>query len=977
MKSPRKGFHQHFQRHALATAVVLALAGAAQAQLSTATIQGQVSTGTAAAQAGLPVVATNQANGNTHRTTTRADGSYVLAGLAPGAYTITVSGQKSQVITVQVGETAAVDLSLAAAGQQVTIVGSTQRKDVRNSEVGTSVSQKQIDSLPQVSRNFLAFADLAPGVRFDTDPSTGQVSLSSGAQNKDNVNVFIDGVSQKNYILRGGVSGMDSTRGNPFPQSAIAEYKVISQNYKAEFDQVSSAAITAITKSGTNELHGEVFMDRTSNSMVAFSPYEKANEKNGNKRATFTQSQYGMSLGGPIKQDVAHYFVSYEGKDISTPRAVDIVQNLGGTKLSSAGLGPQFMAMQGSHNQNFRENLLFGKIDLELGADQHLSISSRLRREDDLVAESVGLSAPGNDKNRQNNETRFNVKHEWTTNTLVNEFNLGYEDSLWNPHANLNEPEIKWAAYTGLSGGSNTFREFIWTGGSPDAQRREQSGWLFQDDLTYTGLAGHTIKGGAKLKTTTFDLSGTARSVDIMKKALDPITGLPMKGLFPGDPSADYYFIDKALPAVPVKYKNNQFGLYLQDDWKLSKQLELNLGLRWDYESNMLNNDYATPADRVAALRGLDGRTGMTDANGNVIPVAAGQTYAQSLAKGGVNIDDYIANGKGRKAFNGAIAPRLGFSYDLNGDKASVVFAGIGRSYDRTMANHALDEMQKNAVPGGEIWLINNKFKMPFTDQFSLGLRQAVGVWNTELGLTYSHSKNQFTWSGGNRDPQGGFANQSPIDPLWGGPNGYGTLILGDFNTQAKTNSFYLKADKPATKSSNWSAGITYTYSEGKTTNKEWTNDIFNWTAGRSTSGWNPSKDVERHRIVANGSVDGWLPWGLTVSGKATLGSGKPYRITNCGAGWNKCVSVYGEGGDVQTLDLAISKDVPFAIGRFVFRMDVLNLLNKVNYGGYDDWGGGPGNPQNAYGGDNGHVGTPGNISTNMRMVKLTARYTF
>lgn len=179
MKNSRKGFHsqfhRQFQRHALATAVVLALAGAAQAQLSTATIQGQISSGTAAAQAGLPVVATNQANGNTQRTTTRADGSYVLAGLAPGAYTITVSGQKSQVITVQVGETAAVDLSLAAAaGQQITIVGTTQRKDVRNSEVGTTVSQKQIDSLPQNSRNFLAFADLAPGVRFDTDPSTAR-----------------------------------------------------------------------------------------------------------------------------------------------------------------------------------------------------------------------------------------------------------------------------------------------------------------------------------------------------------------------------------------------------------------------------------------------------------------------------------------------------------------------------------------------------------------------------------------------------------------------------------------------------------------------------------------------------------------------------------------------------------------------------------------------------------------------------------
>ena len=81
-----------FRRHALATAVVLALAGAAQAQLSTSTIKGQITSGSTAAQAGLAVTAVNQANGNTYRTVTLADGSYVLTGLAPGAYEIRVAG---------------------------------------------------------------------------------------------------------------------------------------------------------------------------------------------------------------------------------------------------------------------------------------------------------------------------------------------------------------------------------------------------------------------------------------------------------------------------------------------------------------------------------------------------------------------------------------------------------------------------------------------------------------------------------------------------------------------------------------------------------------------------------------------------------------------------------------------------------------------------------------------------------------------
>src|SRR5579864_8553524 len=87
----------------------------------------------------------------------------------------------------------------------------------------------------------------------------GNSSLTSGAQNASAVNVFVDGVGQKSYVKEGGVSGQFSSQGNPFPQLAIGEYKVITSNYKAEYDQISSAAVTAETKSGTNDFHGELF----------------------------------------------------------------------------------------------------------------------------------------------------------------------------------------------------------------------------------------------------------------------------------------------------------------------------------------------------------------------------------------------------------------------------------------------------------------------------------------------------------------------------------------------------------------------------------------------------------------------------------------------------------------------------------------------------------------------------------------------
>ncbi|MGH8286065.1 MAG: carboxypeptidase regulatory-like domain-containing protein, partial [Steroidobacteraceae bacterium] len=318
------------------------------AQLSTATLTGRVSAGDEPAKAGVEVIATNTDTGFTYRTATRGDGSYVLTGVAPGRYEIRVAGGqlKSEVISLAVGERASVDFAIGAAAagvalEEVTIVGSTYRKDVQSSEVATNVPRELIETLPQTSRNFLAFADLAPGVRFNVASDTGHVKVQSGAQSADNVNVFIDGVSQKNYILRGGISGMDSSRGNPFPQSAVSEYKVISQNYKAEFDQVSSVAITAVTRSGTNEWEVDTFWDRISDEWVAESPFEKKAEENGVVRPEFSQDQYGATLGGPIVKDRVHFFVAYEGKRIEEPRQV-VLQNA--NLLPNAGIVPQLRA---------------------------------------------------------------------------------------------------------------------------------------------------------------------------------------------------------------------------------------------------------------------------------------------------------------------------------------------------------------------------------------------------------------------------------------------------------------------------------------------------------------------------------------------------------------------------------------------------------------------------------------------------------
>lgn len=306
---------------ALASCMLLA-APQALAQSTAATIRGQVSVDSAPA-GGATVTATNLATGLTRSGTSSASGSYNLAGLPPGTYRldVTANGQtNSRNITVQVGQTATVDLGVGGVAETATAGDATTLETVSvtapvavettTSEVATYVSQKQIESLPQGTRNFLAFADTVPGMQFIQDAS-GNTRVRSGAQSANAVNVFIDGVGQKNYVTTGGVSGQDTSRGNPFPQSAIGEYKVITQNYKAEFDQLSSAAIVAVTRSGSNDFSGSFFWDRTATDWRSSSVFE---ERSGVK-AESKEEQYGVSFGGPIIRDVAHFFIAYEAKE--------------------------------------------------------------------------------------------------------------------------------------------------------------------------------------------------------------------------------------------------------------------------------------------------------------------------------------------------------------------------------------------------------------------------------------------------------------------------------------------------------------------------------------------------------------------------------------------------------------------------------------------------------------------------------------
>src|SRR5882762_5451165 len=259
------------------------LARNAAAQTSTGSIRGYVTDSSGTPIAGARVTAVNPQTSAQREVTTQSNGFYAILGLVPAEYEVTARqiGMAPQKLRVRVliGEVFPLDFKLAASAIQVegvAVIAAAVGVEMRTSEVATNITQQQIERLPTPSRNFLDLAALAPGVTVSEDRvnGTGFRSFQGGGASPNQSNIFVDGTSLKNDLTGGGVSGQDASRGNPFPRNAIQEYRVITQNFKAENQKASSAIITATTKSGGNVWTGNVLFGYQNKGLVALDTFQ-------------------------------------------------------------------------------------------------------------------------------------------------------------------------------------------------------------------------------------------------------------------------------------------------------------------------------------------------------------------------------------------------------------------------------------------------------------------------------------------------------------------------------------------------------------------------------------------------------------------------------------------------------------------------------------------------------------------------------
>jgi hypothetical protein len=924
-----------------------ALSSTLAGQTSTSAVRGYVRSSNAPvadAQISARHVETNQTRG----VSTNAAGFYFMGGLRPGQYELTLRriGLAPQVhsVRLQIGQTLDFDFVARESAVQlatVEVTASTTGTTSRTSEVGTNISREQIENLPNFERNFLDIAKLAPGMTAQAVDNS-EKTLAAGGQPAEAVNIFVDGATYKNDVLKGGVVGQDRSKGNPFPQAAVQEFRVITQNYKAEYQKAASAIITATTRTGGNEWETDLFAYRIDKGHVARDAFTVLQ---GGARPNYSRLQAGGSIAGPLQRDKLFFFGTYELNFRDEPQLVRL-----GSSGSLAPPGVNFQQHTGRFLSEFRQHLGFAKLTWLPSARSTIDGSVTVRREKDFRGFGGQTSFEAAENLKINVLTGV-ANWRYAGDRWLNELQVNAQGFQWNPRP-VN-PQLVARDYIGIMriGGKEAFQDW------------KQNRISLRNDISRGGfnwLGDHAFKAGAYTDLLSYDATKNFYfETPLFRYRSDENYLRPFNATFGfGDPN--------------VSTKNTQFGLYAQDDWNVTSRIVLNIGIRWDAETNMINNGYVTPRPLADSLRALESRFVVEQ------PQASGPARVVPIMQQLGGLNRYLTTGRSdRPMYMKAFQPRLGASFDIFGNERSVLFAGFGIYFDRNYWNTLFDEQfrrqfaqldinfRDSCAPNDfgcavwnpryedpaqlrtlgfatapEVFLVANDLKPPKTHQFSGGIRQVIG----DLRLTVSYN--------GIRGYNGmNFVRVSP----WGGPEttnprNYNTVFAADDRVRTWYDALQLQLDRPLIRDLWWGGSLAYSLSrseeQGQSTDIFWGfDDRFPTVADRPRR---RAPGDQRHAIVANAIVR--LPLDFRASTIVNLGSGIALNATDASGGWGpyqqrtyvftppgRSFLGFGKVFAFQNADFRIEKSVTVASGQqasIVF--DLFNAFNSDNWGCYE-----------------------------------------
>jgi hypothetical protein len=612
--------------------IICGLSAPVFAQGGTGTITGTVIDPKGLAVPDAKVSILNTDTGIDRPLATTDAGVYTATFLQPGHYQVTVTkdGFSTWVrkdLLLQVGQTLTIDapLTVGTAVQQVTVTGEAPLIEPDRTEISQTVSETLAGGLPLNGRRWENFVLLTPGVT--TDGGNGLVSYHgiSGLFNSSSV----DGVSNQQAFFsedRGRTSV-----GYTYSLDAVKEFNVGSSAYSAEFGNAAGGQVNSVTKSGSNEMHGDLFYYLRYPSLNAFDPFGKASSLAASKTPTQTEhqrQQFGGSVGGPIKKDKLFYFLNYDGQrrsfpilytGPSSPNAISAVNSMIANNCTAnaptlvtivgfAANDPRCAAavnfITGNIGPNPRtgnQNIALGKLDYQLSTNNHLSASFNWMNwaaPNDYNTNPTQGAGSDTQNGSYGTHDRFLVAN-WNTvisPTIVSDFRFQWSRDFEFYSANFSGPSVSLA---------NLFAY-----GMPNALPRpafpDEHRLQFADSVSWVRTT-HTFKFGVDISPVHellinlfqgggiynygYDNSNAAATLqawiaDVYNLPLSNDTTLSGVDTRLGQHYNTFTQVKDVLNPAQLAGKDDfydvHYGAYAQDSWKVTPRVTLNLGLRWD-----------------------------------------------------------------------------------------------------------------------------------------------------------------------------------------------------------------------------------------------------------------------------------------------------------------------------------------------------------------------------------------------------------
>lgn len=626
---------------ALSALAVLAVAASVPmvSQTSgTGVINGTVKDQAGAVVPGATVVVTNTDTGVSRTLTTNSAGLYNATFLLPGHYEVTATGasfgkvdRKNLLLTV--GQTLTIDEALPASTVSSTVVVSadTPILDTQKTEVSQTFDPALIDNLPVATRNWSAFVLNTPNVV--QDGGSGLVSFHgiSGLYNQN----YVDGANN-NQMLFSEARGRASGAPYVYSIDSIKEFQAETSNYSVEFGQAAGGQVNAITKSGTNQIHGDAFYYLRYPTLNALDPYSKYQAlHNGGAAFLLTQPihqqhQFGGSVGGPIIKDRLFYFFTYDGfrkvgrvlytdsNTISTTPSgptnstTTITPTQCPTTVTSAQCLSAITFLQqvstAAPGRFQKENLFFPRLDYHINSRNDAFVDFNFADFDSTYGYS-GANTFTNSSPSTNGPTSYHERFlvgGLTTQigkASVNQVHVQWGRDLETAGANASGPSV--ATGVATYGMPNALPRVA----EPDEHRIQFT------DVFSTSKGNHTLKVGGDVNIVhevminlfqgggIYNYSGSTPLQNFQSYVQDAFAGQAGDT----DPYAGYHYtsfvqtVDQVNTAAGTQGKDDfwmkMFDGFAEDQWKVTPKFTLNAGVRYDIQltpaPGLVNNLFA------------------------------------------------------------------------------------------------------------------------------------------------------------------------------------------------------------------------------------------------------------------------------------------------------------------------------------------------------------------------------------------------